>query len=426
MSDTQTSSSTRRKPHFKSRTGCRTCRSRKVKCDEERPSCRKCLKRCLQCDYLDSDVRTKPQADSPKSLLDVELMHHFTISTAVTLAPDTIVRDLWRTDIPRMGFATDYVLDGITALAALHMARYDSNRRKALLAHASLCHTNSLSKALPLITHITSQNCSQLFIFGILTLFFNLAKPIEKEDFFLVGRGVVPEWLYLLRGIDTVVQGHEAIMLSSVSLIYKTSSAAFDFWHDHSPETFDSLSQLQCHIDGIPDAGNEAKKKALNQATLALSRSYTFLYGDQFQAHDKFRGFYMWLFEISDEFLTLLSNADQEALCVLAFYTTIIRELEKLLEAPPAIPFSAACMATMKSDSLFSRRRRSPDSLTRNILSRQNPIVKTRDRMLHLVQLPHCAMNCTTDETTRIHRHALCTVEQPRNNPAPMAKVVVL
>ncbi|KAF5240084.1 hypothetical protein FANTH_9707 [Fusarium anthophilum] len=310
MSDGQTISSTRRKPHFKSRTGCRTCRSRKVKCDEERPSCRKCLMRSLQCDYLDADIRPKPKADGPKSLLDVELMHHFTISTAVTLAPDAIVRDLWRTDIPQMGFATDYVLDGITALAALHLARYDSNRQEALLAHASLCHTNSLSKALPLITHVTSQNCSQLFIFGILTLFFNLAKPIEKEDFFLVG-------------------GQDAIMLSSVYFIYKTSLAAFDFWHDHSPETFDPLSQLQCHINGIPDAGNEAKKKALNQAASALTRSYTFLYGDQFQAQDKFRGFYMWLFEISDEFLTLLSNADQEALCVLAFYTTIIRELEK-------------------------------------------------------------------------------------------------
>ncbi|EWY80973.1 hypothetical protein FOYG_15265 [Fusarium oxysporum NRRL 32931] len=329
MSDSHTIAGNRRKPHFKSRTGCRTCRSRKVKCDEERPSCRKCLKRSLQCDYLDADIRTKPQTDSSKSLLDVELMHHFTISTAVTLAPDVIVRDLWRTDIPQMGFATDYVLDGITALAALHMARYDSSRRKTLLAHASLCHTNSLSKALPLITHVTSQNCSQLFVFGILTLFFNLAKPIEKEDFFLVGRGVVPEWLYLLRGIDTVVQGQDAIMLSSVSLIYKTSSAAYDFWRDHSPENFDSLSQLQCHIDGIPGMKNEMKKKALNQATSALSRSYTFLYGDRFQAQDKFRGFYTWLFEISDEFLTLLSDADQEALCVLAFYTTIIRELEK-------------------------------------------------------------------------------------------------
>ncbi|KAI3321896.1 hypothetical protein HD806DRAFT_502242, partial [Xylariaceae sp. AK1471] len=32
-----------RRPHSKSRTGCRVCKSRRVKCDETRPSCRRCL-----------------------------------------------------------------------------------------------------------------------------------------------------------------------------------------------------------------------------------------------------------------------------------------------------------------------------------------------------------------------------------------------
>lgn len=35
----------------RSRSGCRTCRARKIKCDEERPYCRTCLKRGVKCSY---------------------------------------------------------------------------------------------------------------------------------------------------------------------------------------------------------------------------------------------------------------------------------------------------------------------------------------------------------------------------------------
>ncbi|KAF8417518.1 hypothetical protein EV426DRAFT_705394 [Tirmania nivea] len=47
-----------RRAHTKTRTGCRTCRQRKVKCDETRPICTNCSKRGLhsECEYRDSVV----------------------------------------------------------------------------------------------------------------------------------------------------------------------------------------------------------------------------------------------------------------------------------------------------------------------------------------------------------------------------------
>ncbi|CAI4211614.1 unnamed protein product [Parascedosporium putredinis] len=49
-----------KRPHRKSRTGCRTCKTRKVKCDEGRPSCRNCTLRQTTCVY----VTTRPAANS--------------------------------------------------------------------------------------------------------------------------------------------------------------------------------------------------------------------------------------------------------------------------------------------------------------------------------------------------------------------------
>lgn len=40
-----------RKPHRKSRLGCKTCRTRRVKCDEIRPFCGNCTKHGVSCDF---------------------------------------------------------------------------------------------------------------------------------------------------------------------------------------------------------------------------------------------------------------------------------------------------------------------------------------------------------------------------------------
>ncbi|KAF6839135.1 C6 zinc finger domain protein [Colletotrichum musicola] len=40
-----------KRPHKKSRTGCRNCKTRKVKCDEARPTCRNCVLRKAECVY---------------------------------------------------------------------------------------------------------------------------------------------------------------------------------------------------------------------------------------------------------------------------------------------------------------------------------------------------------------------------------------
>ncbi|KAF8417381.1 hypothetical protein EV426DRAFT_623172 [Tirmania nivea] len=47
-----------RRPHNKSRTGCRICRRRKVKCDETHPTCKNCQRRGLgaECEYAYSEV----------------------------------------------------------------------------------------------------------------------------------------------------------------------------------------------------------------------------------------------------------------------------------------------------------------------------------------------------------------------------------
>lgn len=248
--------------------------------------------------------------------------------------------------MPQIGFATRYVLDGLLALSALHMARFNPSRRDMFLSLATHYHTASLNEALPLIPSITPQNGSNLFIFGVLTLFTSLASPIKEDDMLLVGNGFIPEWLFLLRGIDPIIMADEDTIVSSpVSLIFRTSAVSSEFWLTHTPpentaiddlaagirsrSVLDILDRTRCGGGRLIGEEDEGRRDVLLSTVEALKRSFTFHDNEGFNDHDKLRGIYQWLFEISDEYLTLLKEGDTDALCVLAYYSVLLRDLEK-------------------------------------------------------------------------------------------------
>ncbi|CAH0037103.1 unnamed protein product [Clonostachys rhizophaga] len=320
--------SIRRKWHVKSRNGCDTCKMRKIKCDELHPECWNCIKKGLRCNFkpLRPMAVKEPPDIELEHLEHLELLHHFTISTASTLANESEIRDLWRVWVPQIALSVRYVLEGILALAALHKARYNPERRESLEARAMEYHNASLARALPLVTHPNRHNGAHLFLFGVLTLLFSLAKPRTADDIFLVGSGVVPEWLYLLRGIDTVIEAESAIEASPISLIFRATNPSFEYWRSHEPVEHGALTALKANIRARAQASNQ---KTLLDAVEALQRSFTIRSRDTLQFQHKMRGFYTWLYDISDEYLKLLRQGDCEALCVLAFYSVLLKDLER-------------------------------------------------------------------------------------------------
>ncbi|KAI0114474.1 hypothetical protein GGR51DRAFT_446783 [Nemania sp. FL0031] len=135
----------------KSRHGCRTCKQRKIKCDEARPVCGNCAKRYYdvdRCDYpsvstsrqrqnrtdasvvhpasLSTSIITRPtgaSSDHSQRQLEMRLMYHYTQFAALEL-PATYgytSKELWLDKVPQMAFESDLLLDSLLTVAALHM-----------------------------------------------------------------------------------------------------------------------------------------------------------------------------------------------------------------------------------------------------------------------------------------------------------------
>ncbi|KAH6661439.1 hypothetical protein F5X68DRAFT_145673, partial [Plectosphaerella plurivora] len=182
-----------RKPHTKTRTGCVTCKRRKIKvcrCDEARPVCANCSRFQAPCGYSKlgeplllmnfkgaddarhtsntlSSPRRKPgrprkvwtaddvaesSADTLKKWLEpnptlevvqpefqldmenVELLLHYMRFTAVTLSDHTErdapdLRDFWAYNVPKMALGNSYVLRLILAIAARHKLYMESKQQ---------------------------------------------------------------------------------------------------------------------------------------------------------------------------------------------------------------------------------------------------------------------------------------------------------
>ncbi|KAI0474374.1 hypothetical protein F4859DRAFT_504770 [Xylaria cf. heliscus] len=142
----------------KSRHGCRTCKQRKIKCDEVKPVCGNCAKRYFdldRCDYpsvptprrrhsrepsgndadasvvqlnsnMPAPITTRPtgvSANAAQRQLEMRLMYHYTQFAALEL-PATYgytSKELWLDKVPQMAFESDLLLDSLLTVAALHM-----------------------------------------------------------------------------------------------------------------------------------------------------------------------------------------------------------------------------------------------------------------------------------------------------------------
>ncbi|KAL2406153.1 hypothetical protein ABEF93_003612 [Exophiala dermatitidis] len=127
----------RRTAHEKSRTGCMTCKARKVKCDETKPYCRRCTESGRECDGpISSGLRfihegrtvsegnglfyrpeislATPQHDSAEQ----RAFHHF-LHRAAPVFAGVVDSPFWLDLVPRLAQSNPFVWDAVVSISWL-------------------------------------------------------------------------------------------------------------------------------------------------------------------------------------------------------------------------------------------------------------------------------------------------------------------
>ncbi|KAH9237506.1 hypothetical protein K456DRAFT_1354198 [Colletotrichum gloeosporioides 23] len=328
----------KRVSHKKSRTGCRTCKGRKVKCDEHRPSCSRCERLQLQCEYPTGPPDQEPSlTHSPSTqsyggdldFLQLELLHTYSTFTYTTLSWSPALRDFWRVTVPSLSLRHTYLMRSLLAIPALHMAQTRPNDRSHYVSAALEYHRISSETARDMLEKFSGdQDGVPLFLFSALNVIIVLATPQRSSD------GSILDEDASFHDLLAVLKGMNGILRHSWGSLSDSPLAPL---LNHGAERWVFQQQLsQAELGYLsPDSSLDELAARLNAEVADVTELVVYarvidMLRDATQWVHLWEGAdaLVWIYRSLEDFIPLLELRTQEALSVLAHFAVILKRCE--------------------------------------------------------------------------------------------------
>ncbi|KAF8858975.1 hypothetical protein BDZ45DRAFT_673549 [Acephala macrosclerotiorum] len=294
-----------RRSHSKSRNGCKQCKRRKVKCDEEHPKCKPCTKRGIWCSFQEpllddkhstsstplrtldfpDDIEIPPDISLSVRTLELKLMHHFSTITCTTLCEEDEPHGLYHFQVltPNLALSHPFLLETLMTLTALHLAHLDASIRESWTRIAMTYHDRALVGFNEALANITPSNCEAATLCSIFVLIITIAVMgiSQRND----ERSLDLDPVAGVVGLRKLLQGVEIILMQSENIIMRgefrewfrpmfkahaekgrraapDTSLAQKYWESNPQDSgldlalyhslLESLTSLQAHINTQP------------------------------------------------------------------------------------------------------------------------------------------------------------------------------
>jgi hypothetical protein len=266
----------------------------------------------------DKTIKIRFGAAAPLNIPDLELMHQFVTSTCLKIHNDPKMARIWSINVPALGFSHDFVMHGILALAALHLAYLKPEMRDRYLPQATFHHEEGLRKATPALSQLEEGNTSAAYIFSGLTLLYTFASSL--------GDAGISEWIVFSRQTYSIIRySNERLFAGPLGPMFAAGAKRSEIQNQLADEGLEvpqaeHLTQLLSRI--CETTADGWKREAYRQAIDELHKAFRVVYSqplDTLEAADV----YIWAHRISDEYLALLKEQTQEALVIMVFFAAV-------------------------------------------------------------------------------------------------------
>ncbi|KAI5780046.1 hypothetical protein EDC01DRAFT_284730 [Geopyxis carbonaria] len=372
--------------HKKVRTGCKTCRKRRVKCDETHPVCRNCTSREVACYWVDpvpnsssspipatstttaSSSKSTPTSSStaaptpappgpnddyaeflrlfslpptppppqPGESLDLqslELLHHYSHSTHATIPGSAYAPEIWRTVVPRVALGSDYCMHAVLAITALHVSATSSSTAAAhaygMLAarhyhRASVGLRGALLRLAPADARDEATGNALFLTSSLISVYALASTPASSPG----GLPAAFAWIPLIRGVHLVLKGcWDAVKhgeLGPLLQVKRRRRPCEMVWLGDLPAYLDTLHLA---AGGFPDGAELRADPSLvsvyRDAVEKLKEAWEIAMAEESRA-------FIWPITASERFVGLLMQLRPRALLVLAHYCVFFASLKEM------------------------------------------------------------------------------------------------
>jgi hypothetical protein len=260
--------------------------------------------------------------------LDLALLHHFRESTCFSLSSDPQVQKIWKTVVLEMACTNLYLMRGLLACSALHLADLQPVRRRELTIRA----VSHQDEALPLFRSVTSSindlNCHAAYAFCHLLVVFAYASQDKVKNSLLAQQDPendMSSYLHLIHGgCSMLFSVKPVIETGPLRWLIPTEEYADNSTYCEDPRlsSLGSLSSLE-----PDDAWQGAASAVYLDAFLKLRTTFfrAYIKGASLTIWDIVHN---WPAQVPDNFLTLLNDEHPGALILMAHYCILLRQLE--------------------------------------------------------------------------------------------------
>ncbi|PBL02953.1 hypothetical protein ARMGADRAFT_279147 [Armillaria gallica] len=330
--------------HSKTRTGCKTCRRRKIKCDEESPICNNCTKRQIECIWERAeDKRPAPLAVGPHrmpstsgqppseggdvlDILGLELIHHYTSSTCFTFCRDQARTEIYRSKLPTLAFheGNSFLLHALLAVSALHLhSLHPTSSRYSPAAKTHYARALTGVKAVWCEGHSSTADPNAVFLTYTMLIVYGHATntpPLCQE--------ASKDWLTVLRVLMTFGQKWPLDHDISVSFDWAFLLQDINEPTDPAIRFPDSLADLPFPLPGSPDieeVQNPVASSVYQECVSLLRLAWKASFHPQYQTYTLMA----WFGRVPMTYLTYLFERRPRALLIMAHFCAISKRVEQ-------------------------------------------------------------------------------------------------
>lgn len=264
---------------------------------------------------------------------DMVLWHHFITVTAATIT------NPWAKELPLQALSCDYLMHGVLATAALHLAFLHPDLRDRYLYQSTRHQDLALVPFRQVISEIGLENCNQVYAFSMLLVVFNYAS-FRSPDYLLpfstvAGYKGLSNWIACFRGCYSIFQqarshvlsGPLGFLVAQEDWLATLTGQATDIL---STKDDQSLQYLEDNLFNLPYIKSSTTVEALEAYTDAIFRLRQLLSASS-QTADLFSRRSMssvWPATISDTFIWLLNEHRPPALLIMGHYCLLLKKCE--------------------------------------------------------------------------------------------------
>lgn len=257
---------------------------------------------------------------------DLELLHHFTTETCFTLSDQPQSHRLWQIAVPQEAFRHDFLMRGLLAVAALHLAHLRPEKQEGYRQVAVQHQHLALSSFRLVMSKMDQSNCHAFFALSSLIVVFAFASPRASESLaFTENSQEPPEWLPLIRGVHSILMSvWPWIKNGSLGGLLQDGIEQPN-QRELSEAAGNQFNQLLRLCQNA--AGDQEVIDAYRIAVEELRNCYVKLY-TKVPTECEVSIAFLWPVVIPQKFIHMLNARSPEALIVLAHYCVLLHHLE--------------------------------------------------------------------------------------------------